>query len=113
MSHADHRRAAQRGALMLMALVSTIAPAAAGGLDGTWAGLTAKRETAQIIVVGDQIVGFYWNGDYTDATHAKAHGDAIAFDFPRGAAELKRTAAGAALTIRENGAVTHIDLKKD
>jgi hypothetical protein len=38
--------------------------------EGTWGG-AAGDETAQVIVAGGQVIGFYWRGDYVDATDAR------------------------------------------
>ena len=56
---------------ILLAVVGLLAlPAAAQqhqGWDGTWIGNWQNGDGAQIVFAGDDMVAFYWDGDYQDA----------------------------------------------
>jgi hypothetical protein len=104
----------------LAALAAVFAVGAAhageGALEGEWGGLDAHGATAQVMVTSNEILGFFWGGDYQDAgpSHAYDGGARIEFTFRAGAATLVKTATGARLTIREVGhPPNRIDLKKD
>ena len=58
-------------------------------LDGTWGG-AQDGVTAQVIVTGGQVIGFFWRGDYLDGTDARlsADGTALTFAFQGGTATL-------------------------
>jgi hypothetical protein len=87
----------------------------AAGLDGTWAGVE-QGETAQIIVSGGLVIGFFWRGDYLDPADARLSSDgrALSFRFPGGRATLRRTADdAAALEVSEGRGVTHFNLRRD
>jgi hypothetical protein len=102
------------GVFALLAI--TAAPAhAAGALEGTWGGAGAGGVSAQVIVTGRDVIGLYWGGDYTDATHVRVSSDGadLKFDFAGGAAELKRAGSGAALTVHDRNGVAKLSLKRD
>ena len=89
------RRRLLTGALsfaVLPALASSRARAA-NAFDGSWGGLDAHGETVQIIFVDGQIIGFYWRGDYVDASAAKfdGAGSSLSFSFRGGQAVVKVT----------------------
>ena len=87
--------------------------AADDGLEGTWGGASGEL-TAQVIVSGGQVLGFYWRDDYVEATNAKTAPDQISFDFPRGHAVLTRQPDGSALLeVTQGGRVTRLTLKRD
>ena len=101
-------------AAALLALAAS--PALAGGaLEGTWGGAGAGGVSAQVIITGRDVIGFYWGGDYTDATHVRFSSDGadLKFDFAGGAAELKRVGGGAALTVHDRNGVAKLSLKHD
>jgi hypothetical protein len=84
-------------------------------LDGTWGG-AQDGVTAQVIVTGGQVIGFFWRGDYLDGTDARlsADGTALTFAFQGGTATLTRTGDGAAmLVIADAGKTTRLLLKRD
>jgi hypothetical protein len=37
------------------------------GWDGTWIGNWQNGDGTQIVFAGDELIAFYWNGDYQDA----------------------------------------------
>lgn len=55
----------------LLALIGLLAlPAFAQqlqGWDGTWIGNWQNGDGTQIVFAGDELIAFYWNGDYQDA----------------------------------------------
>jgi hypothetical protein len=83
--------------------------------DGTWGG--AKGEvTAQVIIAGGSVIGWFWRGDYLDVGDAKvsADGQSLAFAFRGGEATLTRTGEKTAtLDVREGGRTTRLDLTRD
>jgi hypothetical protein len=112
------RRKLLTGALMLAVALPTFGASrarAANAFDGTWAGLDANGETVQMIFVSGEIIGFYWRGDYLDASAVKFDkaGSNLSFTFTGGQAVVNRDAAGMTVTIRDKGGESHIDLKKD
>jgi hypothetical protein len=83
--------------------------------EGTWGG-AAGDETAQIIVAGGQVIGFYWRGDYVDATNARlsADGRVLTFSFAGGKANVTRTGeATASITATDGKGTLTIELKRD
>ena len=111
------RRKLLTGALalaVLPALGSTRARAA-NAFDGSWGGLDPNGETVQVIFVDSQIVGFYWRGDYLDATAAKldSGGSKLSFSFRGGQAVVTRNGAGMAIVIHDARGESRADLKKD
>ena len=85
------------------------------GFDGTWGG--AQRDgSSQVIVTGGHVIGFYWSGDYTDATNVRVSTDGrtLTFDFPGGLATLTRTGdETASLEVKEQAKVSRLPLKHD
>jgi hypothetical protein len=116
MTRPIHRRAlfASLTALALAAVV----PARGQdkpGLEGTWGGASGQL-TAQVIVTGGAVIGFFWRTDYLEPSDAKpsADGPALAFTFPGGRASLTRTGeATATLEVTEGKAVTRLPLTRD
>jgi hypothetical protein len=95
--------------------VSAGAGAEKQGLDGTWGG-TGNGVTAQVIIVGATVIGFYWRSDYLDAESPKfsEDGRTLSFAFRGGTAVLKRTGERTAkLAVSENGRVTDLNLRRD
>src|ERR1700761_2288897 len=100
-SHAQFlaRRQLVKGALVLAIGMSALRPLrarAAHAFDGTWAGVDASGETAQITFVDGDVVGFYWRGDYLDVSDAKlgAAGSRLNFSFAGGRAIVSRSDIG-------------------
>lgn len=54
-------------AILCIALFVQPAFAADASWNGTWAGKWKTGEVAQLIFAGNTFVGFFWNGEYTDA----------------------------------------------
>ena len=111
------RRKLLTGALalaVLPALGSTRARAA-NAFDGTWGGLDPSGETVQVIFVDGQIIGFYWRGDYLDASAVKldSGGLSLSFSFKGGQAVVSRNGAAMTIVIRDQRGESRADLKKD
>jgi hypothetical protein len=111
-----------RRKLLTGALVLAVLPAlgsrrarAANAFDGSWGGLDANGETIQIIFVDGQIIGFYWRGDYLDASAVKLDpgGSSLSFSFKGGQAVVMRSGATMAIVIRDKGGESRAQLKKD
>jgi hypothetical protein len=84
-------------------------------LDGTW-GAAKGDVSAQVIISGGAVIGFFWRNDYLETTNAKlsADGAALSFAFRGGTAILTRTGEGAALlTIVDADETTSLPLKRD
>lgn len=103
-------------ALVAFAAASATASAADhAGLDGTWGGARGSL-SAQVIVTGGSVIGFYWRDDYLDVTDTafSADGRLLRFNFAGGRAVLTRTGERTAgLEVHDRGAVVRLDLKRD
>ena len=106
---------------MLTAAASTVSAGAAWAVEtaapfeGTWGGAQGDL-TAQVIVTGGVVIGFYWRDDYVDATNAKfsADGRTLAFDFAGGQAVLTQVdESTASLEVTEGRRTTRLTLKRD
>ena len=89
--------------------------AAETALDGTWGG-ASESLSAQLIITGGSVIGFYWRGDYLDVTDVAFSdlGRTLAFNFAGGRAVLSRTGeATAVLSVHDRGAVVRLTLKRD
>jgi hypothetical protein len=89
------------------------APGAA--FEGTWGGAQGEV-TAQVIIAGGEIIGFYWRGDYTDARDAtpSADGRSLSFTFDGGSATLTLTGdRAAAIVITEGARISRLTLARD
>jgi uncharacterized protein (DUF2147 family) len=87
----------------------------ASDLDGTWGGVK-DGVTAQVIIAGGSVIGYFWRDDYLEAQSAKfsADGRSVTFGIHGGEATLTRTgAATATLDVREGSVITRLDLKRD
>jgi hypothetical protein len=85
------------------------------GLEGTWGG-AQNGATAQVIIVGATVIGFYWRNDYLDAENARFSGDGrtLAFTFRGGKAQLKRTGERTAtIEVSEGGKAMILNLRRD
>ncbi|KAF2992232.1 hypothetical protein OGR47_10280 [Methylocystis sp. MJC1] len=85
------------------------------GLDGTWGG-AQNGVTAQIIIVGATVIGFYWRNDYLDAESPKFsdNGQTLSFAFRGGKATLRRTSKQTAtIAVTEGPNVVSLDLRRD
>ena len=105
------------GAVMAALVVPSVASAAdKTSFEGTWGGAEGEL-SAQVIVAGGTVIGFFWRTDYTDATNVKLAGDgrSLAFDFPGGHAVLSRQGeATATLAVTEGSkVVTRLKLQRD
>ncbi|HXQ10515.1 MAG TPA: hypothetical protein VN805_05890 [Caulobacteraceae bacterium] len=111
---------------MRRALVATLAALAVAtpafaqappppSFEGAWGG-AAGDETAQVIVAGGEVIGFYWRGDYVETTnpHLSGDGRVLTFAFNGGQATLTRTGeATATIVVADAKGTVRIDLKRD
>jgi hypothetical protein len=114
------RRKLLTGALMLAVALPTIGASrarAANTFDGSWGGLDANGETAQLLFSSGDIIGFYWRGDYMDVSNVKlgAGGASISFFFSGGAGQATRTGARSMTLVIHDQRLGErkVELKKD
>jgi hypothetical protein len=104
------------GAAALAAAQATSAQSpTAAAFEGTWGGAQGDV-TAQVIIAGGEIIGFYWRGDYMDGRDAKASADgrSLSFAFDGGSATLTRTGDRAAsIVITEGARISRLTLARD
>ena len=87
----------------------------APALDGTWGG-TQDGVSAQVIVVGASVIGFFWRDDYRhiDDVAFAADGRSLYFDFKGGTALLTRSGERvSSLRVNEGGQITLLSLQRD
>jgi len=110
------RRAIWLGLTAAAAMASAARAETAGAaFEGTWRGAVGDV-TAQVIIAGGAIIGFYWGGDYRDGRDVTLapDGRSLSFAFDGGRATL--TLAGerkAEIVITEAGKVTRLTLARD
>ncbi len=107
-----------RRTLLALAMALSIASvAAADDWDATWAGgFDDGGDGVQIIVLGDQVLGFFYDGDYLDLSDAGslAADGTITFRWDGGEGTLAGTGDERTLTIRAPGKSDRvIPLKRD
>ena len=110
----------RRALVAALAALAVTAPAFAQAspppsFEGTWGG-AAGDETAQVIVAGGEVIGFYWRGDYVDATdpHLSGDGRLLTFAFAGGHASLTRTGeATATIVVTDPKGTVRVDLRRD
>jgi hypothetical protein len=117
-SAANQKNFFRRGALtVLFGLVASSALATgASPMEGTWGGADAKGQTAQITIVGNKVIGVFWEQDYHDAQNVRFSKNGAQLDFTINGAKATfvHDAFRGRITVREtDGRVTSIDLKKD
>jgi hypothetical protein len=105
------------GALALIAAPASAPAQAPAGLDGTWGGARGAL-SAQVIVSGDGVIGFFWRDDYRETRAAAAAASAdrrtLSFAFDGGTATLTRTGERTArLEVSDGGGVVRLDLQRD
>lgn len=74
--------------------------------NGTWIGNWQGGDGAQIVFAGDDLIAFYWHGDYLDGVQANASegGSVITVVWSSGRAVLTRDGeATASITVHETG----------
>ena len=88
----------------------------ASPMEGTWGGADAQGRTAQITIVGDKVIGVFWEQDYHDAEnlHSSKNGTQLDFTIDGAKATFVRNPTRGHVTVHEtDGRVISIDLKKD
>jgi len=85
--------------------------------NGTWIGNWQGGDGAQIVFAGEDLVAFYWHGDYLDDVHANVSegGRVVTVLWSSGQAVLTRDGdATARITVHEPGKVDlSFALKRD
>ena len=74
--------------------------------NGTWIGNWQAGDGAQIVFAGEDLVAFYWHGDYLDDVHATASqgGSVVTILWSAGQAVLTRDGATTArIMVHESG----------
>ena len=102
----------------LFALFGFVASSALGAspTEGTWGGADAQGRTAQVTIVGDQVIGVFWGQDYHDAKNVRSskNGAQLDFSIDGARATFVRDPSRGRITVHEtDGRVISIDLKKD
>lgn len=115
MSAPDRRRVCAGFAALAAGVAGRAAAQDAKGLDGTWGG-SRGEVTAQVIIAGGQVIGFFWRDDYLDARDAKVSADGLglSFAFEGGSARLTRIGERTAtIEVKERAGVVRLDLTRD
>jgi hypothetical protein len=84
--------------------------------DATWAGgFDNGGDGVQIIIAGDEVIGFFFHGDYIDvASQPVAADGSLTFTWEGGAGKLTAKGDQHRLAIHEEGAADRaIELKQD
>lgn len=92
--------------IAVAAVLALAAPAFAGGWDGTWSGSAGEGGgTVQVIVAGDQVIGFFAGGDYITVTATSPLGadGTLSFRWTGGSATLSVKGGKHLLLVRKNG----------
>lgn len=101
--------------LALGGLASARAQTFDSPFEGTWDGANGAMST-QVIIDGQNVIGFFWRDDYLDATNDKLSKDgrSLSFAFDGGQATLTRLGAGVGvIQITDKTGVTRLQLKRD
>jgi hypothetical protein len=88
----------------------------ASPMEGTWGGADAQGRTAQITIVGNQVIGVFWGHDYHDVKKVRFSKNGAQLDFTIDGAKATFVLGPARgrITVHEtDGGVISIDLKKD
>lgn len=107
--------------LVLVTILAVTGGAAAGsGWDGTWHGGfdssgDGGSDGVQIVMIGPQVTGFYFHGDYLDTDDGTVGADgSVTFHWDGGEGTLADDGGKARLTIHETGKPDRvIPLSKD
>jgi len=85
------------------------------GLDGTWGGMRGGV-SAQVIVVGASVIGFFWRDEYLAVTETQfaIDGRSLSFRFNGGKATLTcDRERSARLDVSEGGKILNLNLQRD
>lgn len=97
-------------ALIALAASLIVLPASAAGLDGTWAG---GAGSAQVIVAGGEVIGFFWRGDYRSVTASAPTPTGLQFSFAGGSGIIQAKGSGATLNVTAAGHSSSMQVRKD
>ena len=108
----------RRGALLALFgfAASSALGTGASPMEGTWGGADAQGRTAQVTIVGNQVIGVFWGQDYHDAENVRSSKNGAQLDFTIDGAKATfvRDPVRGRITVHEiDGRVISIDLKKD
>ncbi len=95
------------GAALTFAPLAFADPDSAHPWDASWAGgWEGGGDGVQLIVAGNEVIGFFYHGDYLEVTQttALAADGSLSFAWANGKATLRVTGGERAITISENGA---------
>ena len=102
-------------AVMIAAALALAAPALADDAthpwDASWyGGFGGNAEGVQIIVAGDEVIGFFFNGDYADVseTDPLAADGSLTFKWDGGTATLSGTGSNRIITVHQTGAADRV-----
>lgn len=73
----------RRGALLALFgfVASSVLGTGASPMEGTWGGADAQGRTAQVTIVGNQVIGVFWGEDYHDAKNLRSSKNGAQLDF--------------------------------
>jgi hypothetical protein len=94
------------GAVLTFARVALADPDAAHPWDASWAGgFEDGGDGVQLIVAGNEVIGFYFHGDYIDVTQndAIAADGSLSFSWTHGHATLRLNGEERSIAIHEDG----------
>jgi hypothetical protein len=100
--------------VVVAAALAVAAPASADDAhpwDATWfGGFGTNAEGVQIIVAGNDVIGFFFGGDYVDvsASGPVAADGSLTFTWDGGTATLSAKGEDRIITIRQSGAADRI-----
>jgi hypothetical protein len=104
-------------AAALLAISLTVHASAADSWDGTWVGgFQNGGNGVQLIFVGNELIGFFFNGDYLDVRSSYSKTDGVVMlTWQRGQATLTRdgATAGHLLVAQRNLPDVRIEVKPD
>lgn len=101
--------AALFGVALTIAPQALADPDAGHPWDASWAGgFEDGGDGVQLIVAGNEVIGFFYHGDYLDVTRSEplAADGSLSFAWARGKATLREEGGQRTITIHEDGATT-------
>ena len=99
------------GVALTLAPVAFADPDSAHPWDASWAGGWENGgDGVQLIVAGNEVIGFFYHGDYLEVTQtaALAADGSLSFAWARGKATLRVNGEERTITISEDGAADKV-----